>query len=274
MKLKDTCAKQLNKKLFISDLDGTLLKIGDEYSKGVSDENRQAILDYIAGGNLFGIASARDNYLNEISPVLGFVPYYIGGNGSVIIVGDEIDRIYLKKGVFERTLEYIREHHIDASVLYGTTAGEYISDYDHYPNNCDSIKRPKGVFDKLPLLDKDDDGICYSIAILVRSEELDICQKGLKKHLEGWAEVVSSDTDLININPLNCTKGNGVLRLTEKLGIDIKNVGVIGDSDNDISMFDITANSFVMDHASDNVRKHAKYTVKNVKEALEIFERL
>ncbi len=273
MKLKDMCAKQLNKKLFISDLDGTLLKIGDEYSKGVSDENRKAILEYVARGNVFAIASARDNYLDEISPILGFRPSYIGGNGSVIIIDNEIDRLYLNKGVYNKTLEYIRKNNMDASVLYGTTDGEYINDYDHYPNNCETTKRPKGIFDRLPLLDTEDDGKCYSLAILIRDDQLQSCKEGLKQYLNDMAEVVSSDTDLININPKNCTKGKGVLRLAMKLGIDIKNVGVVGDSENDISMFDVVENSYVMDHASDDVKSHARYTVKNVKEALKIFDK-
>ena len=273
MKLKDMCAKQLNKKLFISDLDGTLLKIGDEYSKGVSDENRKAILEYVARGNVFAIASARDNYLDEISPILGFRPSYIGGNGSVIIIDNEIDRLYLNKGVYNKTLEYIRKNNMDASVLYGTTDGEYINDYDHYPNNCETTKRPKGIFDRLPLLDTEDDGKCYSLAILIRDDQLQSCKEGLKQYLNDMAEVVSSDNDLININPKNCTKGKGVLRLAMKLGIDIKNVGVVGDSENDISMFDVVENSYVMDHASDDVKSHARYTVKNVKEALEIFDK-
>lgn len=273
MKLKGTCAKQLNKKLFISDLDGTLLKIGNEYSKGISDDNRKAILEYVSRGNIFAIASARDNYLNEISPVLGFRPSYIGGNGSVIIADDETERIYLKKGVYNKTLGYIKDNHMDASVLYGSTKGEYISDYDHYPNNCETLKRPKGIFDRLPLLNTEDVGKCYSIAVLIRSDQLQRCEEGLKKRLDDVAEVVSSDTDLININPKNCTKGNGVLRLAQKLGVDIMNVGVVGDSDNDISMFDVVENSFVMDHASDDVKSHARFTVKSVKEALEIFEK-
>ena len=60
------------KKLFVSDLDGTLLKIGNHYSAGVSEENRKIIQKYIANGNLFAIASARGHqYLPVISDDTG-----------------------------------------------------------------------------------------------------------------------------------------------------------------------------------------------------------
>ncbi|MBR5208107.1 MAG: HAD hydrolase family protein, partial [Erysipelotrichaceae bacterium] len=85
------------KKLFVSDLDGTLLKIGNDYSAGVSEENKNIIQKYIANGNLFAIASARGHkYLPVISEMLGFTPDYIGGNGTVLVSDGQMQMFYLE----------------------------------------------------------------------------------------------------------------------------------------------------------------------------------
>ena len=65
--LRDMFVTQSNKKLFVTDLDGTLLKIGNELSKGVSEENRLALSLFVNKGNYVALASARPvNYIDEM----------------------------------------------------------------------------------------------------------------------------------------------------------------------------------------------------------------
>ncbi len=70
---------------------------------------------------------------------------------------------------------------------------------------------------------------------------------------------------VIELTPKDCNKGKGLSIYCEKLGIDPKNVYVVGDSGNDITMFNaFKENSFVMKHASKVVKKYAKHVVKRV----------
>ena len=46
-------------KLLVTDLDGTLLKIGNELSAGISDENREALTAFVNEGGHVAIASSR-----------------------------------------------------------------------------------------------------------------------------------------------------------------------------------------------------------------------
>ena len=46
-------------KLLVTDLDGTLLKIGNELSAGISDENREALTGFVREGGHVAIASSR-----------------------------------------------------------------------------------------------------------------------------------------------------------------------------------------------------------------------
>jgi len=70
---------------------------------------------------------------------------------------------------------------------------------------------------------------------------------------------------VVEITPYGCSKGEGMEFYCKHRGIDYKDVYVIGDSGNDISMFKtFQENSFVMKHASPRVKKYAAYVVPSV----------
>ena len=122
------------KKLFVSDLDGTLLKIGNEYSAGVSEENRKIIQKYIANGNLFAIASARGHqYLPVISEMLGFTPDYIGGNGTVLVSDGQMLMFYLEDDFYSLLKQTVIEDSLSATVILHTEKASYCESRDAYP---------------------------------------------------------------------------------------------------------------------------------------------
>ena len=74
-----------------------------------------------------------------------------------------------------------------------------------------------------------------------------------------WSSVI------IELTPLNCNKGSGLEYYTHNQGIKPDDVYVIGDSGNDISMFNkFHRHSTCMLHAFPSVRKYAKYTISRV----------
>ena len=83
---------------------------------------------------------------------------------------------------------------------------------------------------------------------------------------EKFTNVEFSWTRIINeITPLDCNKGASLVYYCNALGIDKKDVYVVGDSGNDITMFNaFYENSFCMRKAYTSVRKYAKYTVSKV----------
>lgn len=66
---------------------------------------------------------------------------------------------------------------------------------------------------------------------------------------KGWAEIM----------PKGVNKGSGVLRVMEHYNILPKEVLVFGDGENDLSMFDVTSNSFAPENALKTVKKKANY---------------
>ncbi len=94
--------------------------------------------------------------------------------------------------------------------------------------------------------------------------------KKLKKkfpHLEiawinGLIEVATSGTN----------KATALNLLIDKKGIQPKDVVVVGDSGNDIPMFKAFSQSYCMEHAHPEVKKHAKHLIKRVHNLKKIIE--
>ena len=83
---------------------------------------------------------------------------------------------------------------------------------------------------------------------------------------EKHPNIESSWTQIVNeLTPMGCNKGDGLEFYCNHLGIDKKDVIVVGDSGNDISMFNkFHENSYVMAHAYPSVKKYAKNVVSRV----------
>lgn len=74
----------------------------------------------------------------------------------------------------------------------------------------------------------------------------------------------------IEITPKGCDKGTGLTFYLDYLGIEKENVLVIGDSGNDISMFDAFYDqSYCMSHAPKEVQVHAKRVISRVSDLRE-----
>ena len=69
---------------------------------------------------------------------------------------------------------------------------------------------------------------------------------------------------LIEVATIGTNKATALNYLIEKKGFKAKDVIVVGDSGNDIPMFKAFAESYCMDHAHPEVKKHAKYLIKRV----------
>ena len=72
----------------------------------------------------------------------------------------------------------------------------------------------------------------------------------------------------VDIMPRGVSKGSALRRLMEHLQIEANEVACIGDSFNDISMFEVTPHSFTLHHAHPYVKEKANHIVRSVEEAI------
>lgn len=77
---------------------------------------------------------------------------------------------------------------------------------------------------------------------------------------------------LIEVAALGTNKATALKILIDKKGIHPNDVVVVGDSGNDIPMFHAFSNSYCMDHAHPEVKKHAKHLIKRVYKLKEIIK--
>ncbi|MBR5996745.1 MAG: HAD hydrolase family protein, partial [Bacilli bacterium] len=87
-----------------------------------------------------------------------------------------------------------------------------------------------------------------------------------KEFREQFPEIESSWTAQVNeLTPRGCNKGNGVERYCQLMGIDAKDVYVVGDSGNDITMFNkYYEHSYCMKRGHPSARKYAKNIISRV----------
>ena len=91
--------------------------------------------------------------------------------------------------------------------------------------------------------------------------------KEINKELrENFPAIESSWSLIVNeLTPRGCNKGEGLEFYCQKVGIDEKDVYVVGDSGNDIAMFQrFHEHSYCMLHAYPSVKKYAKHTIARV----------
>lgn len=69
---------------------------------------------------------------------------------------------------------------------------------------------------------------------------------------------------LIEVSPLSVSKANGLKLILEREKLDEDDVYVVGDSGNDIPLFETFKHSFCMKHAHPRIKKHAQHIVSRV----------
>ena len=87
-----------------------------------------------------------------------------------------------------------------------------------------------------------------------------------KEFRELFPEIESSWTAQVNeLTPRGCNKGNGVEKYCQLIAMDPKDVYVVGDSGNDITMFNkYHEHSYCMKRGHPSARKYAKHIISRV----------
>ncbi|MBQ6730981.1 MAG: HAD family phosphatase [Bacilli bacterium] len=108
----------------------------------------------------------------------------------------------------------------------------------------------------------------YKIMVFIglRKNKMAISKETNKVLRDEFDEIESSWTAQVNeLTPKGCNKGNGVERYCKLMNINKDDVYVVGDSGNDITMFNkFHENSYCMQHGHPSARKYAKHIISRV----------
>lgn len=247
------------------DLDGTLLKdfhvIDDEDVEALKLAQEKGITISIATGRLdYEIKMLMDRYQLK--------GYRISQNGAVVF--DEYDQLVYEKCLSHEDsltiLKALQGHHI---ITFFQTADAYIVE-EKVPLIVEFEKSQSLItyIENKNILHELDKHQFVSISIWAEIDYNIELKKELDKVLPPHLISYISSKYTLDITNAENSKGNGIKQICQKSHISLNEIAVIGDSQNDISMFNITDYSYVMNEADFEVKKHAQYCIENVKNAV------
>ena len=267
-------------RLFVSDIDGTLVNERSEFEKETID----AIRRFQSKGGIFMIATGRnswevDQITNEVDDV---VINCVNGallcleNGDVIF-SESLDRKIVKK-IAEYCLEneiLVEFHGFDYTyTMYDEKSFKERSDR-HFLKSYDKemadgfyqliFGRGTMVYD-VPLEKILSREIAKIEVLYISDEEKDLLIQECQKELERCNYSADSFMSNIEITSEKADKGLAIRHYCQMKGIDEDEVLVIGDSGNDIAMLKRFKNSYAVANADEETKKAANYTALSNRE--------
>lgn len=252
-------------KLIASDLDGTLL-----LNKAQSLTDRQIdIIDRVLDkGIIFAAASGRQcRSLEMLFGKLSERMLLIAENGALVKYKGAI----IAKNVMDKclALDIINDayNRKNCEVLISGQTKAYIrpKTQEYLDRMTKVVKYDCEIIDDFSAIDED----ILKVAVCDLSGAQNSAEYFHKKY-DAVAKVTVSGALYIDFTELAVNKGTAMAQIQESLMITPEECMAFGDNFNDVELLDSVSESYVMDSADNEVKKHGKYVVNNVEDTLEI----
>ena len=230
--------------------DGVLLASDYDATFAIGNNVPPENLEYFkAQGGRFTIATGRSLLtFKQVRPFIPFNAPVLLANGSVIY---DFQR---DKALFEKPLppsvvadmallarlrpEMSLEAYVGANDLYIWNTNPYVERHMAYVNATGHFS----PVEEMP----------YPWDKAILEHEHGVLLELQREILSRWGEryeAIFSAEHMLELNAKGCTKGSGVQRLAQLLGIKEENVYCVGDNENDISMLEVSALPFAPENA-------------------------
>ena len=267
-------------KLLAIDLDGTLF-YPKRRRKCICKKNVLFLRKWIDAGNKVVLVTSRSTQFTEkLKDEIQRPVDFITCCSSQIIVGGQMlyeksmPREKLKKIVahIEKTYEPIAflmttENHPCIIKYSRKVSHMYLTFYRLWHWFQFSYREPYIADNELFEKELNESKV-YKIMTFIglRKKKAAVSKETNKELREAFTEIESSWTAQVNeLTPSGCNKGNGVERYCTLMNINKDDVYVVGDSGNDITMFNkFHENSFCMKRGHPSARKYAKHIISRV----------
>ena len=253
-------------KMFVSDLDGTLL----DNDHKISNENIEAIQALEEKSIKFIVATGRTKYMLE--DYLDSVNYegpFIWSNGAAI--SDTTGKVLLSKKLAvedsKQLMDLAHEYKVDFVVytLDGIVAEEEKGRMERLARYNESVKKEHRIpltIDPM-LYDNLHNYPVIKFSFSSKdSEALHQFQGVVNEKVEAINGVFSHPI-LLDVTRKDATKGEAVLELAKHYKIDPKEIAAIGDNQNDVSMLEVCGISITLENAVESAKQVAKHITKD-----------
>lgn len=256
-----------NIKLIATDLDGTILHHG-QISNSLDVEMlnaaaKQGIHVVVSTGQGWSSAKPRAEMFN----VDQYSNLSVFSNGSVISTVDKYDPIYcesIDNKLVQIFMKKMSELNISCLAFSKIPAHAYWNGVEIIVESM--VKRDwikKYDTEKVNVKTFDNYIDVIQLMIFVESQqEVEMLKWFAKNSLQTSLNKMCSNvesTPIYEFINVKSSKGNGVLKLAEILGIKKDEIIIFGDNLNDISMFEMIPNSVAMGNAVEIIKQKAKY---------------
>jgi len=259
-------------RLVATDMDGTLLNANHE----ISEKNKQTIQNLQARG-IEVIAATGRNFPEAMAPVrqagLSLPAICINGaevrneKGEIIaathLLPDDIDKamitlakydIYFDLYIQDNIYALSAEKQIDMFMQVGQSAKQIVPTEAIRESIMERIG--KGIIKEVDtydtVLDKHKGAVSKILGICHSDEQFELATKELQQSPQ--VAISSSGKGVIEINHTAAQKGIALEKYAALKGIDMKEVMVIGDNYNDVSMMERAGISVAMENAPDDIK--------------------
>ncbi|WP_270400674.1 Cof-type HAD-IIB family hydrolase [Mitsuokella multacida] len=243
-------------KLFVTDLDGTLLPSG----KDVPHENIEAVQEAVRAGVIVTIATGRMyRAALPVAEALGVDVPIITYNGALIksTQGKVYHTSYLKPEVIRQVVDFCQEQ---GWYLQSYSRDElWVPVHDEHAQHYEQEQKVTGHVVGWDGLREQTQEVCKLLTISEDGEETNRRLAILNERF--GAEIVAMQSNARYgeiVNP-GVSKAEGIRRLADKLGIAIEDTMAIGDSYNDLPMLKAAGHSVAMGNAVPEVKEVCDY---------------
>ena len=256
-------------KLIASDLDGTLIPEGTQEIEPGFFEVLQVLLDrgyqfYVATGRQYAnVRRLFDAYADRIG--------FVCENGALAMAKEQQQYILeVPRGKAMAIAEDIMGFPETDICLSGVKAC-YIQPRSAWFENqmVNVLKNKTKMFRDLSEID--DKIVKIAVYIYDFPNHAERIRSFFSGKYGDFADFVCGGNDWLDMIQKHSGKGLALQAILKEKGLKPEELMVFGDNQNDISMLELTPNSYVMAHAKPDVKPHAAHTCKSVTEFLREF---
>lgn len=262
-------------KYLACDLDGTLLKEDHTISK----ENLEAIVRFKEAGNKFIISTGRN--LDSIYDLFKNYPeieydYIVACNGAIVLDKNKnvISSNYINSNIAEGVFnDFIDEK--DICIHFEADGEHYLVESKGVECTSYSSKEIEDILfhfkDRISVENLFSKERKYSfISVFSTNKDIEVAEKAKDLLIENYGHGLEAFRNqyFVDIAPKDCSKGNGLRKILELDNVDVDNLYAIGDSFNDVSMFNLTKNSFTFHNVEEELKTIANNYVSSVGECI------
>lgn len=256
----------MEKKLLVSDIDGTLLRS----DKTLSETTKHRILELIEEGHAFAIATGRMHGAGRlVTRLLDYNGFLISCNGAVVKhlkTGEVIQAVKMDKAIVRQVAEVCRKydayfHFYDMNAIYAEKrmhlAEKFFNQMRELPEEFHfEVHFEKDILANLDAID------VYKVGIY--SEEPETFQTIIDEvnKLSGIQTCKSLETSF-DVMAEGVSKALGIKAIQEYYGLSREQVISFGDNENDTEMIEYAGIGVAMANATEPLKAIADFITKS-----------